>query len=102
MALFVLMAFAVFVPFVHFEVNDDIQMLTAASGSTTGGTGIPQLMFVSSLLGRLFVLLYEVTRNIEWYGVFMAIFTLAAVLLLVMYSSQQRQETAREHEELPS
>ena len=82
MALFVLMAFAVFVPFVHFEVNDDIQMLTAASGSTTGGTGIPQLMFVSSLFGRLFVLLYEVTRNIEWYGVFMAIFTLAAVLAL--------------------
>ena len=92
MALSILVAFAAFAPFVHFEVNDDIQMLTAASGSTTGGTGIPQLMFVSSLLGRLFVLLYDVTRNTEWYGVLMAIFTLAAVLALghVLLASTER------------
>lgn len=80
MGVAVIVAFAVLAPFIRFEVNDDIQMLTAASGSTTGGTGVPQLMFVSSVLGRLLVLLYAWTRSVEWYGILMAGFSLAAVL----------------------
>lgn len=79
MVLSILVTFAGCTSFVRFEVNDDIQLLTAASGAATGGNGIPQRMFVSSLLGHLLVLLYDVTRNKEWYGVLMAIFTLPAV-----------------------
>lgn len=76
MFLAIMLAFLLLAPFVRFEVNDDIQMLTTASGATTDGTGMPQLMFMSSVLGNLLVLLYSWTKNVEWYGVLMSTFSL--------------------------
>ncbi len=51
-----------------FETNDDMAMANFVNG--IAGFSDPHLVFQSSILGRLYVLLYGITARLPWYGMF--------------------------------
>lgn len=65
----------------HFHINDDIGIILISNGGYSGEAS-HNLVFMSSLLGRAFVALYQVFPDINWYSFVLFACNFASIFLI--------------------
>ncbi|MFQ5716035.1 MAG: hypothetical protein ACE5GQ_02925 [Nitrospinales bacterium] len=68
----------------HFHINDDIGIILILNGGYSGENS-PNLVFMSSLLGRALVALYQLSPDINWYSLALFACNFASIFLIELH-----------------